>query len=110
MSIIWVGPNPYENWQPSEQCFGQYATDDLGMEINPRHESASRFCAQAWLKHKGVPNRISDGFNRWCLDHYEGQPITVLNDINGWKPIDFVFAWEKYILDLRADPARYGCA
>jgi len=109
MSIIWVGPNPFDQWNPLTQCFGCYATDDLGIEVKPASETASRWCAQGWMNHEHIPRQIQSGFNRWLIDHYNGNPITVLNDICGWKPIDFSFAWDKYMIDLRSRPDYYGC-
>jgi len=109
MSVIWVGPNPFTNWKVEEQCFGNYATDELGIEVTPRSDEACRWCAQGWLHRAMIPRTLQAGFNRWLLHHYDGHPMTVLNDVKHWTPLDFAFAWEKFVLDLRTSPDTYGC-
>ncbi len=104
MRVKYPQQNPFMNWTEENQCFGKYATDELGEESGPQQHRTCRWCAIGWLHFMRVPQIFVTQFNQWCMANFNGQPLTVLNDINYWKPRDFEFAWDKFVKDLEANP------
>jgi len=100
--------NPFLGWNEQTQCFGNYATDELGIECGPKAEGAARWCAMGRLCYMEVDRVLISGFSRWCMDNYNNQPVTVLNDGLHWTPRDFAWAWQKFEVDLAAQPERYA--
>jgi len=105
---IWTQRNPYTSWHPETQCFGTWATDELGENIRPQHPDAARWCALGWLHARHVPKALIVSFNRWCVEHYNNACVTVLNDINYFQPRDFAFAWDCFLEDFKARPDAYS--
>jgi len=89
--------NPFRNWHMTQQCFGNYATDELGREINPKNPTACRWCALGWLKFIGTDPMLVTMFNSWCVDNLGGKTIAELNDVDSWLPVNFEQAWNRFM-------------
>lgn len=91
--------NPFRNWSPTQQCFGNYATDETGMEIDPRNQNACRWCALGWLKFMGVDPALIAAFNTWCIETLGKKSVAELNDVDYWSPKTFEQAWNRFMTE-----------